>query len=110
MAIKVARPRNLPESRHFSPATASWGHRAGECDGRAAWSTERRSSGRIGLSLDPRKRQETIFVPDVSWAVLCCLLTASAVLSSIASWKDPYPSRRNGGGGGYNDGDSDGGA
>ncbi|HEV7808670.1 MAG TPA: hypothetical protein VGO80_22890 [Solirubrobacteraceae bacterium] len=49
-------------------------------------------------------------MPDVSWAVLCCLLTASAVLSSIASWKDPYPSRRNGGGGGYNDGDSDGGA
>jgi hypothetical protein len=49
-----------------------------------------------------------VLVPDVSWAVFCCLLTASAVLSSVASWKDPCPSRRNGGDGGE-DGDGDGG-
>jgi hypothetical protein len=42
-----------------------------------------------------------VFVSDASWMVLCCLLAASAVLSFIASWKDPYPSRMNGDGGGY---------
>jgi hypothetical protein len=46
-----------------------------------------------------------VFASDVSWVVLCCLLAASAVLSFIASWKDPYPSRMNGDGGGYDGGE-----
>ncbi len=43
----------------------------------------------------------------VSWVVFWGLLAVSVILSSIGEWKDPRPSRRYRGGGGYSDSGGD---